>query len=98
MLRLAADADMARLEKVMQDLSDLVDRLDGCGAFGAGPNRDFEGKSIGFGYGFTFDARDAAALATYAKHPEHVALGGQLVAMCDGGADGITVYDLEVLE
>jgi len=95
MLRLAAKADRAILDRVMLGLADLVERLEGCSGFIAGPNRDYEGKSPEFIYGFTLDAENAAALAVYAVNPEHQALGAQLVALCEGGADGIIVYDLE---
>lgn len=96
MLRLAHDVDPAGLDRVMVGLADLVARLEGCDGFIAGPNRDFEGKSPDFPYGFTLDAVDAGALAGYARHPEHLALGSQLVQMCQGDGSGVVVYDLEV--
>lgn len=95
LLNLAPAADRGELDRVILALADLVDRLDGCGGFVAGPNRDYEGKSPHIDYGFTFDAETPAALAAYAVHPDHVALGARLVAMCEGGADGIIVHDLE---
>ena len=94
-LRLKAEANPGELADVMQGLSALVDTLPGCGGFAAGPNVDIEGKSPGIAHGFTFDAQDRAALETYATHPDHVALGVRLVALCKGGADGVTVVDLE---
>lgn len=96
MLRLRAGVGLTALVPVMDGLADIVDRLDGCSGFHAGPNRDYEQKSPGFSYGFTLDARDVAALAAYAEHPEHKILGSRLVDLCHDGADGIVVYDLEV--
>jgi hypothetical protein len=96
MLRLSDKATAPALDKVMHRLAELVDRLDGCSGFCAGPNRDYEGKSPDIAYGFTLDCRNAKALAAYAVHPDHVALGAQLAALCEGGADGILVYDLAV--
>lgn len=96
MLRLSARADRARLDRVMLNLADVVERIDGCSDFCAGPNRDFEDKTPDFPYGFTLDARDAAALAAYAVDPEHLTLGAQLVDMCVGGGAGIVVYDIEI--
>ena len=95
MLHLRDGVDAGDLAPVMAGLSDLVARLDGCSGFCAGPNRDFEGKTPDYAYGFMIDARDAAALAGYAAHPDHKALGARLVALCDGGGDGIRVYDIE---
>ena len=96
MLRLAVDVQSKELRDVMQGLAELVARLDGCSGFWAGENRDLEGKSPDYPYGFTLDARDAAALAAYADHADHKALGARLVAMCKGGGDGILVFDIEV--
>ncbi len=96
MLRLLPDTDSNDLDRVMLDLAELVTRLDGCSGFVAGPNRDFEDKSPDFPYGFTLDAADADALARYAGNPEHQALGARLVQMCQGGGDGIVVFDIQV--
>jgi len=96
MLRLARKADRKVLDRVMLALGALVDRLDGCSNFCAGPNRDYEDKSPDVAYGFTLDARDARALAAYAVNPEHQVLGAKLVNLCEGGAAGIIVYDIEV--
>ncbi|MEP1961857.1 Dabb family protein [Tateyamaria sp.] len=95
MLRLLPDADRDVLDPIMRELAALVEKLDGCGNFCAGPNLDFENKSPDVPFGFTFDAADAASLSRYAAHPEHVALGARLVALCQGGGAGIVVYDLE---
>lgn len=88
-------AVQAPLEVVLGKLAELVEELDGCANFTYGPNRDFETKSPDYPYGFMFDAVDEAALKAYAEHPQHIALGARLVAMCKGGAKGIMVFDLE---
>ena len=98
MLRLRDKADRRELTAIIKGLADLVERLDGCSGFYAGPNLDFEDKSGDYPYGFTLDARDEAALAAYAVDPDHVALGARLVDLCEGGAEGIVVFDLEAPE
>jgi hypothetical protein len=95
MMRLASGADTDRLEQVLADLRNFVDGLHGCSGFHHGPNRDFENKSPGFAIGFTLDAQDAEALAAYAVHPTHRKIGAELVGFCEGGADGIIVFDIE---
>ena len=95
MLRLLPNDQETSLEQIMLGLGALVERLDGCSGFCAGPNLDFEGKSQDYPYGFTFDAVDAETLSTYGGHPEHVELGTRLIALCQGGGEGIVVYDLE---
>lgn len=96
MLRLRADAERRELSRVVDGLKALVTDLEGCSGFGFGQNLDFEGTSQDVDAGFTFDAQDAATLATYADHPTHRALGARLVALCAGGTAGITVFDLDI--
>lgn len=80
---------------IFAKLSELVEEIDGMIDFAAGPNRDFEKKSQDFSDGLVASFADAAALATYADHPKHVELARALVAMCEGGMDGILVFDIE---
>lgn len=96
-LRLPQGTDATELSAVMGGLNQLCRELPGCAGFQHGPNRDFEAKSPDYPYGFVAQFRDRDALALYAEHPEHKALGARLVAMCDGGADGIVVYDLDTV-
>lgn len=94
-LKLRPDANVAMLDRIMLDLNAVVRRLEGCSGFRAGPNRDYEGKTPDYPYGFTLDAENAEALARYAVDAEHQALGAELVTLCDGGANGITVFDID---
>ena len=84
------------LEQVMQGLAGLVGKVPGFTDFVHGPNIDAEGKTPDYPFGFiaTFDNR--AALDRYAADPRHQALGGRLVALCEGGAEAITVFDIQV--
>ncbi|WP_424944440.1 Dabb family protein [Aliiroseovarius crassostreae] len=94
-LALAPDADRATLAQVMQGLADLVGRVEGFLSFTYGPNIDLERKSPDHPYGFVACFANQAALQRYADHPEHQGLGQQLVSLCDGGAEGILVFDIE---
>ena len=94
MLRLSEDADPTELADVMDSLASLD--LPGFVGFQHGANLDFERKTQDYLYGFIATFTDAAAVADYASDPGHQALGGRLVAMCDGGGDGIMVMDLDL--
>ena len=83
LLALKPDHDAGELAVVMAGLSDLVGKIDGFTAFRHGPNRDYEGRSPAFAYGFVGQFRDALALAVYADDARHRALGARLVALCD---------------
>lgn len=92
------DASEPARRAVLDGLSKLCVTLDGALAFETGPNRDFERKSQAYRDGFVIRFSDPAALQAYAGHPTHKQLGGQLCDLCEGGSDGIIVFDLEVPE
>ncbi|PIV76809.1 MAG: stress protein [Rhodobacteraceae bacterium CG17_big_fil_post_rev_8_21_14_2_50_65_11] len=92
-----ADPDgLAQIEAAMPILAQLCAELPGASGFAHGPNRDFEGKSPRYAYGFSVQFEDRDAHLAYERHPDHVRAGGMLVASCTGGATGIFVADLEV--
>ena len=96
MLSLKDDLRPAVLQDVMGGLAALRDQITGFTAFHHGPNKDFEAKSQDYPYGFVCTFADTGALQTYADHPDHKLLGARLVALCNGGGDGIWVADIEV--
>ncbi|MEM9786092.1 MAG: Dabb family protein [Pseudomonadota bacterium] len=96
LLALRDDHDPDECATIMDQLAALVEHLPGFVAFEHGPNRDYEQKSQHYPYGFVGTFSDAAALQTYAGDARHSALGAGLVDLCQGGADGIMVIDLEV--
>lgn len=96
MLNLLSDYDPTELSAVMDGLARLGEVLPGFVGFEHGPNRDFENKSADYPYVFMCTFESAADVEVYANDPKHQALGGRLVAMCNGGADGIMVVDIEV--
>ncbi|WP_420863048.1 Dabb family protein [Algirhabdus cladophorae] len=91
-----AEADQQMRDGVMGELDAFASGLEGVISFDFGPNRDFEGKSVGFTDGFVIRFANRSALDTYAEHPTHKALGARLCALCVGGTDGIMVFDLTV--
>ena len=96
LLDLAAGHDADALAQVMAGLDALRDRMAGFLGFAHGPNRHFEGTSPDCAYGFTCDFDGPATARAYLDHPDHRALWARLVALCNSGAAGITVVDLQV--
>lgn len=92
---LRADSEPAELTAVMDELASLQPDVEGFLDFRHGPNRDYEQKSPRHGHGFVITFRDRDAHLAYDAHPRHKAAGSRLVALCDGGYDGIMVYDIE---
>lgn len=90
------DVSEDEIRAVMKALGDLQGVIDGMIGFEWGPNRDFEGKSGAYKVGFVCTFEDEAAHARYLPNPAHRAAGARLVQLCEGGADGIIVFDLDV--
>lgn len=91
-----AGTSEAEIAAVFGKLNALVPICDGLLLFQAGPNIDLEQKSQKFTHGFVMTFDNQAALGAYAEHPAHKAAGGALVEICEGGGDGIMVFDLVV--
>lgn len=93
----AFDASSTRQDQqaILDDLEQFSLTLPGVIGFEQGPNLDFEGKSPEYNAGFVIRFRDETALHSYAKHPQHKAIGARLCALCSGGADGIIVFDIK---
>ncbi len=90
------DAPEAELADIYRSFAGLCAEVEGMLSFQAGPNRDYEAKSPRHRTGFVITFRDRAAHLAYDGHPAHKAAGGRLVKLCNGGAEGIVVYDLEI--
>ena len=90
------DVPTGEKEAIMEGLASLVGVVDGMVAMSFGPNLDFEKKTPDFDYGFIVTFRDRNAHLAYETHEAHIEMGGRLVAACDGGVDGIVVFDVEV--
>ena len=95
-MALRPDHDPAMLSDAMALIGSLVDAVPGMCDFSAGPNLDFEGKSLDYGYGFVITFADRAAHLAYDLHPDHKAAGSAIVSLCAGGHMGIFVADLNI--
>ncbi len=96
-LRFPTDMPQASKDDLFTRLADLQGVIDGILDFGHRPNASPEtAVRHGFGDMFWFDMTDEAARDAYLIHPEHQAVGRDLVAALRGGTDGIFVCDIEI--
>ncbi|HBT00391.1 MAG TPA: hypothetical protein DEB47_11140 [Citreicella sp.] len=78
-------------------LEGLSSRLDGLVAFQSRRNLSVELPLVrGFLDMFWIDFADRAARDAYLADAEHQAIGAEIVARLDGGAEGVFVCDLEI--
>lgn len=94
LLRPAATASPAAVDAALAGVVALRGVVPGILAVTTGDNVSPEGLGRGFSKGFVVDFTDAAARDAYLPHPAHQAAGAALVAVADGGIDGILVFDL----
>lgn len=93
-LRFAAGVSGKTKAALYADLAGLRGHIDGILSFHAGPNISVEPLSRGFDDVFWFDFRDAAVRDAYLVDPAHQAIGGRIVALTEGGAEGVFVFDI----
>ncbi|UWQ15792.1 Dabb family protein [Aliiroseovarius sp. M344] len=90
-----ADVSVEQRQKTFEELSAFSLSLDGVLAFDFGPNRDYEKKSQDYSDGFVVRFASQSALELYADHQMHKELGKHLCDLCEGGGEGIIVFDIE---
>ena len=78
------------------ELDTIRQKVPGILGITAGRSESPEKIERGYMHGFVVDFEDWDALDRYQNHPDHKALGGQLVANAVGGIDGILVLDIPV--
>lgn len=83
----------AEIDAVFDALRGLQRTVPGIVAFSGGPNVSPEGLGRGYSHGFVVDFADAAARDGYLPHPDHQTAAAALVAICEGGVEGIVVSD-----
>lgn len=89
------DSPERDIADIFEGLCALTDTLPGARGFTGGRSTSPERLERGYAHGFTIDFESWEALAAYAEHPEHRALGARLVQTALGGIDGLIVLDIE---
>ncbi len=87
------DAQRQNVWDLLRGVGDHVDGMVNCHF---GDNSSPEGLDRGYLYGFVMDFEDTASRDAYLIHPAHQAAAAELLALCEGGVDGVLVFDLEI--
>jgi hypothetical protein len=94
LMKLKPDADVAAAKAA---LLSLKQKIAGIVEISWGSDNSPEGLQRGNTHGFTVDFADAKSRDAYLPHPEHQKVGAMIVAATQGGVDGITVVDWEMV-
>lgn len=96
-LRFRGDVTEDQKTALYAELAGLSDHIDGIRDFQHRRNVSVETPLVrDFLDMFWFDFRDAAVRDVYLDDARHQAIGGRIVELLDGGADGVFVCDIEI--
>lgn len=93
LLRIRKAASKTEIERVFAELAALRTRIPGLLSFSGGAYSSPEGLHKGFTHGFVMTFADAAARDAYLPHPEHEKVKKLVLAVLDGGLDGVVAFD-----
>ncbi len=95
LFRVRPDVERAAVEAVFRDLARLKDEIPGITSFAGGPYASPEGLNRGYDWGFCMTFDSAAARDAYLPHPAHEVVKDKVLAILDGGLDGVVAFDFE---
>ena len=93
LLKLKPDATAEQQAALLDGLIALKDTISGIESVSGGDDNSPEGKQHGFNWGFVMPFADADARDAYLPHPDHKALGQQLLRPI---VDDVLVFDYEI--
>lgn len=95
LLKIRADQQPKEVARVFQAIAALKGRIPGITSFTWGPYSSPEGLQRGFTHAFSMTFVDAASRDAYLPHPLHEAVKSQVLAVLDGGINGVLAFDYE---
>ena len=98
LLRFRPDVAKPDIEGVFAALEQLQETIPGITRIRTGANSSPEGLGRGYSHLFIVDFASIAARDAYLTNPRHAAVAEQLLALADGGTDGLIVADLAAAE
>jgi hypothetical protein len=93
LMKLRPGVGEAELSALMAEIAALREGIPGYLGITWGHEAGFEPLARGYDFGFAVRFRSEADIRLYHVHPRHVAAGERLVALCEGGIDGVLVFD-----
>lgn len=96
LIKFKPDFDEEGIARVFDELLAIKGKIPGLLDITAGKSESPEKIERGYMHGFIADFENWEALAAYQAHPDHQAVGAQLIENAVGGIGGILVLDIPV--
>lgn len=93
LLRVKKTTPKNEVDRVFKELAGLKGKIPGLLTFSGGPYSSPEGMNKGFTHGFVMTFTDEAARDVYLPHPEHEKVKKIVLAVLEGGLDGVVAFD-----
>jgi hypothetical protein len=96
LLRLRREVPASQIKEVFTALDQLRLKVPGLLDFCGGPYSSPEGLNRGFTHGFVMTFADEASRDIYLTHPDHEVVKQRILALLDGGVEGVVAFDWKV--
>jgi len=93
LFKVRRDVAEADVRRVFERLATLRGSIPGVLSFAGGPYSSPEGLQRGFTHGFCMTFESAKARDAYLPHPAHEEVKDAVLAILDGGLDGVLAFD-----
>jgi hypothetical protein len=93
LLRIRKNASKKETDGAFAALASLKTKVPGILSYSCGPYSSPEGLNKGFTHGFAMTFPDAKARDIYLTHPEHEKVKAVVLAVLEGGLDGVIAFD-----
>jgi len=95
LLKIRRDVPKKEVEKVFVELANLRKLIPGLLSYAGGPYSSPEGMNKGYTHAFAMTFADAKARDRYLPHPAHEQAKKLVLAVLEGGLDGVVAVDFE---
>jgi len=95
LLKIRRGVPKKEIDTLFALLAGMKKFVPGLESFAGGPYSSSEGLNKGYTHGFAMTFDDATARDEYLVHPEHEKIKERVLAVLDGGIDGVVAFDFE---
>ncbi len=92
-LKVRRNVAQKEIERVFGAIGALESEIPGILSYSWGPYASPEGMQRGYTHGFCMTFTDAKSRDVYLPHPKHEVVKTQVLAILDGGVDGVLAFD-----